>query len=244
VTVEILRWHITLLLVKTRWGFTLPPRFALAPVAVCGTLAAVSRRETSRHPAPSAVRFPDSRHASLVSDTRFPRSAAPFSHARGSRRCPGRPSRRSRARTWGPPPGRPCYGSGRARRWRPARPWRPARRCLSGQCPSPLSSVLSVAVRCACPYLHVMLFTEFQNPINPRLVVPLSVLRLRNSVGSLCPVLPPQRPCRCFLPISYMKPLCCVVFLFPLIGKRSFLLVDSVAVVRSSSWDPYFFCFD
>jgi hypothetical protein len=105
-------------------------------------------------------------------------------------------------------------GPARPRRWRPACRWRPARRCLSGaRRPSPLSSVLSVAVRCACPYRLVLLFTGFQNPINPRLTVP-SVLRLRDSVTSLCAVLPAQRPCRCFLPISYMKPLCCVVFLF------------------------------
>jgi hypothetical protein len=105
-------------------------------------------------------------------------------------------------------------GPGRAHRWRPARA--AGASLLLWLVPiSSLSSVLSVAVCFACPYRHVMLFTGFQNPINPRLAVPLSVLRLRNSVGSLCPVLPPQRPCRCFLPISYMKPLYCVVFLFP-----------------------------
>jgi hypothetical protein len=129
-------------------------------------------------------------------------------------------ARPRRPRTWGPPPGR-CYGSARAKLVGGGQRRRPARRCFSGQCPSPLSSVLSVVVCFACPY-PVMLFTGFQNPINPRLVVPLSVLRIRNSVDSLCPVLPPQRPCRCFLPISYMKPLCCVVFLFPLTATAPF----------------------
>jgi hypothetical protein len=130
-------------------------------------------------------------------------------------------ARPRRPRTWGPPPGR-CYGSSRAELVGGGQRGRPARRCFSGQCPSPLSSVLSVAVRFACPYRHVMLFTGFQTPINPRLAVPLSVLRIRNSVDSLCPVLPPQRPCRCFLPISYMKPLCCVVFLSPLTATAPF----------------------
>jgi hypothetical protein len=73
----------------------------------------------------------------------------------------------------------------------------------------------------------------------------LFVLRRAFSTASAhcVPVLPPQRPYRCFLPLPLYESLCyCLPF--SLTGRRSFLLVDSVTVVHSFSSDPYFFCFD